>query len=193
VTPYRRQLALAILVWTLGALPLAAAAVQLVLVLAEPIHDFEAPGAIAVQLHEGDEKAILLQTRGSALGRFDSDAVRSSDLHCVARSDDGERVVRAHRIGIYTISHSTESPRSYVAKVGFTAPSSGRYRVRCDVANPALEHVPLGFSAQAHLTRVFLEAVGALAICAATIMAGVIIVRRARRARPPGPEAPIRP
>jgi hypothetical protein len=190
MTPYRRRLALAIAIWTIGALPLAAAAVQLIMVLAEPIRDFEAPGSITAHLHEGDERAILVQVRGSSLGRLGADDVKSSDLRCLALSSDPVEAVRARRIGIYTISHGGDS---YVAKVGFTAPRSGRYTVHCDLADPSFEHVPLGFSKQAHLLRVMLEGFGALALCAATIMAGVLIVRRARRARPPGPEAPTRP
>lgn len=178
MTPYRRKLALAILIWTAGALPLAAAAVQLAVVLAEPIHDFTAPGSISAHLHRGDEKAILLHAHGSGIGSFGSDEVRSSQLECVARSADGERVVRARRIGIYTVTHNHDS---YVAKVGFRAPTTGRYAVRCRPVGTPVEHVPLGLSEQAHLTRVFAEGFAALALCAATIMAGVLIVRRATR------------
>jgi hypothetical protein len=179
MTQYRRKLAIAILIWTVGALPLVAAAVQFAIALTEPIHDFTAPGTISARLGKGDEKAILLQTRGSDLGSFGTDDVRSSELECAARSAGGERAMRARRIGIYTITHGSDT---YVAKVGFTAPAAGRYLVRCDLHATAVEHAPLGFSDHVHLTRVFAETFAALALCAATIMAGVLIVRRARRA-----------
>ena len=190
MTPYRRKLALAILIWILGALPLGAVGFLLVTALVAPVHDFEAPGAIVVRLHEGDDKAILLHTRGSSLGRFSSQDVGPFDIICEARSGDGRWIVRPDEIDAYTITHGGDS---YVAKLGFSAPGGGRYRVQCEPGRPDLEHIPLGLSAQAHLGRIFLLGFGALALCAATIMAGVIIARRARRAGPPGPEAPIRP
>lgn len=180
MTSYRRTLALAIAIWTIGALPLAAAAAQTLVAILTPIHDFTAPGSISTTLHEGDEKAILLHVRGSGLGAFGAEDVHSSDLVCVARGARGDRVVRARKIGIYTISQGDDG---YVAKVGFTAPASGRYVVRCDLHGTAVERAPLGLSDQAHLGRVVAELFAALALCAATIMAGVLLMRRARRGR----------
>jgi hypothetical protein len=186
MTPYRRKLALAILIWTLGALPLIAAAVQTALVVLAPVDDFAAPGSIRVRLHEGDEKAILLHARGSGLGRFDDEDVSPSELDCVARSADGERVVRARRIDGYAITHDEDV---YLSKVGFTAPATGPYVVSCDLHGTAVEHAPLGLSRQAHLARTFGEGFAALALCAGTIMGGVVLMRRARREREP----PTRP
>jgi hypothetical protein len=186
MTPYRRKMAIAILIWTAGALLLAAAVVRLVVVLAEPIHDFRAPGSISAQLERGDEKAILLQLRGSGLDDSNAAGIDSADLDCVARSTDGERVVWARRIGSYTVTHNRDT---YVAKVGFTAPATGGYVVRCDLHDTPIEHAPLGFSDHAHGGRLLLEVFGALALCAATIMAGVLVARRARREA----EGPTRP
>ena len=190
MTPYRRKLALAILIWTVGALPLVAAAIETAVTLFAPVREFTAPGAVADQLDKGDERAILLHARGSGLGRFANEDVSPSALRCTARRVGGGRPVLAHRIGGYTITRNRDV---YLSKVGFVAPAAGRYVVRCDLHGTAVEHAPLGLSRQAHVGRAFAYGFGALAVCAATIMGGVLIVRRARRARPPGPETPIRP
>jgi hypothetical protein len=184
MTPYRRKLALAILIWTVGAVPLAVAAVEVAVTLFAPIEKFTAPrGSVAVQLDKGDERAILLHARGSGLGRFADEDVSPSALRCTARRVGGGRPVRAHRIEGYTITHNRDV---YLSKVGFMAPAAGRYVVRCDLRGTAVEHAPLGLSRQAHLARAFLHGFSALALCAATIMAGVLLMRRARRERDAG-------
>ena len=182
MTPYRRKLAIAIVIWTLGALPLVVAAIETAVTLFAPVDEFTAPGAVAAQLDKGDERAILLHARGSGLGRFADKDVSPSALRCTARRVSGGRPLRAHRIEGYTITHNRDV---YLSKVGFTAPAPGRYVVRCDLHGTAVEHAPLGLSRQAHLGRAFAHGFAALALCAATIMAGVLIVRRARRATPP--------
>lgn len=179
MTPYRRKLALAILIWTAGAAPLVVAAIEVAVTVLAPVDEFTAPGAVATRLDRGDERAILFHVRGSDLGTFKNDDVRASELDCVARSDGG-RAVRARRIGQYS---SFQDDDVYVAKVAFTAPASGRYVVRCDLHSTAIEHAPLGLSRQAHVGRAFLHTFAALAFCAATIMAGVVLMRRARRER----------
>lgn len=180
MTPYRRKLALAILIWTVGALPLAAAAAQALIVILGPIDGFTAPGSISARLQRGDETAILLQARGSDLGNFENEDVRSSQLDCVARSADGAHTVHARKIDLYNVTRGGDL---YLAKVGFTAPSTGRYVVRCDLHGTSVARAPLALSDRAHLVPVVVEFFGALALCAATIMGGVLLMRRARRER----------
>jgi hypothetical protein len=187
MTPYRRKLALAILVWTLGALPLVVAAIEIAVTVLSPIDEFTAPeDAVAVKLDKGDERAILLHVRGSDLGRFADEDVSPSALRCTARRVGGGRPVLAHRIGGYTITRNRDV---YLSKVGFVAPAAGRYVVRCELHGTAVEHAPLGLSRQAHVGRAVAHGFGALALCAATIMAGVLLMRRARRER----DGPTRP
>jgi hypothetical protein len=187
MTPYRRKLALAILIWTLGALPLVVAAIEIAVTVFSPIEEFTAPeGAVAVQLDKGDERAILLHARGSGLGRFADEDVSPAALRCTARRASGGSPLRLHLIEGYTITHNRDV---YLSKVGFVAPAADRYVVRCDLHGTAVEHAPLGLSRQAHVGRAFFHGFAALALCAATIMAGVLLMRRARRER----DGPTRP
>jgi hypothetical protein len=186
MTPYRRKLVLAILIWTLGALPLVVAAIEIAVTVLAPIDEFTTPGAVTVQLDKGDERAILLHARGSALGTFAGEDVSPSALRCTARRVGGGRALVAHRIEGYTVTRNRDV---YLSKVGFMAPAAGRYVVRCDLHGTAVAHAPLGLSRQAHIGRAFFHGFAALALCAATIMAGVLLMRRARRQR----DGPTRP
>jgi hypothetical protein len=185
VRSYSRLLWVAIAVWIAGAIPLGFAVYEFVAGLAAPVHRFDAPGSVTVRLDQGDERAILVQTAGSPLARESGRRARASDLRCEARANRGG-IVRPHPIGSYVVRHNRNAFR---ARLAFTAPRGDRYRVTCRPAEP----LPLGVSEQLHLGRLFLWSFVALGVCAGTIMLGVKIARRARRARIHGPEAPGAP
>jgi hypothetical protein len=94
--------------------------------------------------------------------------------------------VRPRDIGAYTVARGT---RSYRAELAFTAPRSGSYRITCSPRRAQ----PLAVSRRIYVGRMLLLGFAALALCAATIMIGVKIARRARRPRPEAPGSPIPP
>jgi hypothetical protein len=185
VTPYRRHLALAIVVWTIGALPLAAAGYLWIRAFVAPIHHFSEGSSTTVRLDGGDEEAILLQTFGDGVDRAAVRDLDADDLNCEVRGPGGARVrLREIDYGV------TRNRDGYAGELGFTAPRDGVYRVSCV---PAYALARLALSEELHFWRASLLAFGGLAFCAATIMGGVFIVRRGRRRQPPAAEATTRP
>lgn len=182
---YGRLLWLAIAIWVGGAIPLGLAAYATVSAIFAPLDRFVAPGSVRERLEKGDERAVLIQTAGSRDARLSIAEARAVDLRCTVRGDGGPPV-RPHRVGGYSVWRNEDT---YVAALAFTAPASGSYRIACDPRQP----LPLAVSRRLHIGRMLGLGFAALGLCAATIMVGVKIARRARRARAPGPEAPGSP
>jgi hypothetical protein len=170
---YTRLLWLSVAIWIAGAVPVAVAGYLIADALFAPVHEFEAPGRVSDTLRKGDQRAILLHTAGSSLGRIRNDSVSGGSLRCTASAARGDVTVRPHTIGAYSVSKGRDS---YVAKLAFTAPRAGRYTVTCLPATA----VPLALSRRLHVGLLVGLGFGSLALCAAAIMTGVKVARRAR-------------
>ena len=173
---YTRLLGVSIAIWALGAAAFLWGGYYAVSRLVTPIHDFSVPGSIVQRLDEGRNEAILLHVRGSVLGSIRSHDVSPSELACTAHGPGV--TVRAKRIGGYGIAHGGDT---YESKLGFRAPRTGSYRIACVRLGGRGGSLPMAVSRRLYLWKVFVFGFAGMAACAAAIMVGVVVARRARR------------